>query len=395
MGRKSSKKTASLNVFGFMINPHEMLIISEEGQKLSQINVDSDSQAKERFMGDVLNQQLISTLGRTDFSTIWVDDPAGDPAVMEACRKMEQGQADQLLADSLREDGCADDSVLQDEQHPEELEAALPEQNQSNEVTVHTKGTVFQTEIDGEFKNIPGHLLKIDDICRFFPEGDHADETLWQVLSSPVKASDYGEEDDWSIQLRKKDSAEIVPEEESPAPQFTPETKTKIIEVECAETYSEQKIKQLGRRIRSLKEEALQTAADYREDIKKLEKQFFEMCEGKSFTQMECTVETDWEAGVRRFIRPDNGKVAKEEQIPYEERQLKMDLPMKDGTPASSEEQVVDESALTPEAVAETTQEVEITEEKVDEEIADDPNDFPPPTDEEEELLNEDEENVA
>ncbi len=82
MDKRKETSSSHFKVFGFMINPHEMAIISEDGQKLAQINVESDAQAKEKFMSETLNQQLIAALGRPDFSTIWVDDPAGDPAVM-------------------------------------------------------------------------------------------------------------------------------------------------------------------------------------------------------------------------------------------------------------------------------------------------------------------------
>lgn len=296
------KKVSSSHykVFGFMINPHEMLIISEEGQKLCQFKVESDGEAKEKFMGEVLNQQLISTLGRTDFSTIWVDDPAGDPNVVDACAKMEQGQADQLLSDAING---------QEEQHPEETTASSGE------------------------------------------------------LPAPAPET----------------------AEELPAPQFPATPKTKIIEVECAETYSEQQIKNFGRRIRALKAEALQSAAEFREDIKKLEKQFFEMCDGKSFTQMECAIETNWEAGIRRYIRPDTGGVAKEEQIPWEERQLKMDLSTP-GNPEGQPAEQVEETASPEEPVVDETK--PSTNETIPAENEtleyDDPDDFPPPEETEE-----------
>ncbi len=208
MDKRKETSSSHFKVFGFMINPHEMAIISEDGQKLAQINVESDAQAKEKFMSETLNQQLIAALGRPDFSTIWVDDPAGDPAVMEACRKMEQGEADQLLADAITEEGVADDRVLQDEQHPE------------------------------EFEDVPGNLPA---------------ETQEAAAAQP-------EPEDGTTQ-----EPENQPVEEPPKAQFKPTLKTKIIEVECPETYTETEIKRLARNLQSLKGEALASAANYRE----------------------------------------------------------------------------------------------------------------------------------
>ena len=211
-----------LSVFGFMINPHEMQIVSEDGLKSLILDVESEELAKEQFMSEGLNQQLISILGRTDFNTIWVDDPAGNQKVIEACKKAEE-------------------------------------------------------------------------------------------------------------------------QEERPEPQFDTNGKTKIIDVECSETQSEREIKILGRQIRDLKAEALQTASQYREEIKVLKKRFFQMCDGKSYTQMECTVETDWETGERKYIRPDTGEIACVEKIPYEEQQLNMN---KDLEADTSEEKTPDEAVV-------------------------------------------------
>lgn len=358
-----------LKVFGFMINPHQIQIVSEDGAKSLKLEVESESQAKEKFMGDVLNQQLISTLGRTDFSTIWVDDPAGNQDVIEACKKMEQGQDGVMPAD----EGIEANAEVIDEVTVE------TDTYQGDEVSVHTKGTVFQVEVEGDFKNIPGQLLKIDDICRFFPERESVNETQWKVIASPVKVSNLGEEDNWSIQLKKIEDAASPKEkqEERSEPQFDTTGQTKIIEVECLETKSEQEMKNLGRRIRSLKAEALQTAAEYREDIKKLEKRFFEMCDGKSYTNMECTVVNDWEAGERKYIRPDTGEIARLEKIPYEEQQLNMNKDL-EGDTSGETEQITEE---TEHAESETeTDDNETTEQE--------PDGFPPPDEETESVVN-------
>ncbi len=129
---------------------------------------------------------------------------------------------------------------------------------------------------------------------------------------------------------------------------------------------------------------------------------------------MECTVENDWEGRVRRYIRPDTGEVAKTEQIPYEECQLNMNKALDDATPkpadqakkqnadetppeATTPETVVDDGALTPEAVAEAQATPDpvgnetIPEENETTESA--PDDFPPPDETEE--LEEEPANVA
>ena len=353
-----------LKVFGFMINPHEMMIVSEDGQKCDQIKVDSDVQAKEKFMSEDLNQQLISTLGRTDFSTIWIDDPAGNQEVIEACKKMEQEHAGLLNVDEENED-LADKPI------------------ESEVIELQTAGYVFQLDVEGTFKNIPGKLLKKDDICRYFLQGNQVDETQWMVIENPI-----GEKENYVVKLKKINNAASPKEEseERSEPQFDTTGKTKIIEVECPETYSEQEMKRLGRQIRDLKAEALQTASQYREEIKTLEKRFFQMCDGKSYTQMECTIENDWEAGERKYIRPDTGEIARLEKIPYEEQQLNMN---KDLEADTSEEETLDEAVVKnengessdeTEQVTEETDHAESETETNDNETTEqEPDDFPPP----------------
>jgi hypothetical protein len=357
-------------IFGFMINPHEMLLVSEDGQKLVQIGVDSDAQAKEKFMSEALNQQLIHQLGRPDFSTIWSDDPAGDQGIIEACKKMEQAQADALLAGAM--DGDQAPATEPNAAQIETSEQSIP--NDNGEVSVHTLGTIFQIEVDGEFKNIPGQLLKIDDVCRFFPEREQIDTTLWSIVASPVNSGDEGS-GDFIVQLKKV----AEPAEESSAqPQFAATGSTKIIDVECATTRSEEHIKGIVRRLQSLKGEALASAASYREDIKGVEKELFEACNGKSYTSMECAVENNWEAGIRRYIRPDTGEVAKEEQIPYEEQQLNMNSALDEATLKTEEHGEAGSSELAAEGETTTADDTELL---TDEEERGDvgPDDFPPP----------------
>jgi hypothetical protein len=394
MGRKKREGAprTAYKVYGFMVNPHSLLIISQDGQRLAQVEVDSDVTAKEKFMSETLNQQLIATLGHPDFSTIWTDDPAGDPEVVEACRKMEQGQADQLLSDAMTDEGVADDRVLQDEAHQEEDMALLPKPNNNGEISIHTIGAVFQVDIDGVFKNIPGQLLKIDDVCRVFGERAAIDETLYRVVASPINSGSG--DNDYLIQLKKIDTWSVP--ELSAKPQFQPAGKTKVIEVEVPETYTEAEIKRLVRSLQMIKAEAGLSAANYREQIKDAEKAVFEACNGKSYKPMECAVENDWEAGVRRYIRSDTGEVAKEEKIPWEERQLNMNQELVSATPkpelqsdnsenlgaerSTASEAIVDKSALTPDVAAEAQT---APDSDGDEIMVPIPDDFPPPDEDE------------
>jgi hypothetical protein len=394
MGRKKKEGAprTTYKIYGFMVNPHSLLIISQDGQRLAQVEVDSDVTAKEKFMSETLNQQLIATLGHPDFSMIWTDDPAGDPEVVEACRKMEQGQADQLLSDAMTDEGVADDRVLQDEEHQERNMALLSKPNNNGEISIHTIGAVFQVDIDGVFKNIPGQLLKIDDVCRVFGERAAIDETLYRVMASPINSGSGN--NDYLIQLKKIDTSSVP--ELSAKPQFQSAGKTKVIEVEVPETYTEAEIKRLVRSLQMIKAEAGLSAANYREQIKGAEKAVFEACNGKSYKPMECAVENDWEAGVRRYIRSDTGDIAKEEKIPWEERQLNINQELASATPkpelqsdnsenlgaerSTASEAIVDKSALTPDVAAEAQT---APDSDGDEIMVPIPDDFPPPDEDE------------
>lgn len=372
MGKKKSTMTESqanhFKVFGFMRNPHNVLLITEDGQELDTIEVESAEQAKEKFVSEELNQKIINKLGRTDFSTIWTDDPAGNSEIVDACRLMEETKKKDPETVESPEKTSPENTERSEPTELTEQEIS-PKYNIGYETSVHTKGIVFQTEVGGEFKNIPGKLLQIDDECRFFPERDPVNCDLWQVIAHPTMVSQEGEEENWLIQLSKIDTSKEEKKEVLQEPQFDTVNKTKIIEVECSETQSEREMKNLGRKIRELKAVALQTAAEFREDIKKLEKRFFEMCDGKSYTSMECTIVNDWNTGERKYIRPDTDEIARVEKIPYEEQQLNMN---EDLEPPAEEKEVDGE-----EAPAEDVVENETTETQTD--------DFPPPDEDEQE----------
>jgi len=357
MAKSKKTETGRYKVYAFMVNPHTLIMVSEDGKKLAQIEVADATAGKEKLVNEQLNQDIIMQIKRFYFSTIWVDDPAGDPDVIEACKKMEQQEA----------------KVSKDETTALEVDAAgAPEgapvlAPQIEEV--HTWGMVFQTQHDGTWMNIPGTLLKKSDVCRFFPYRENPDEKEWVLTADPELVTQ--EPSDYLIKVIPKGT--VLPEEplaDAPAePQFKTTEKTKMVDVECPTTRSEEKIKQLVRGLQSLKAEAQADAADWRERIKTQEKALFEACNGKSFTQMECRIEEDWDAGVRRYIRPDTGEIALEEQIPYEERQLHMDIP-----PATDQAAEANADGQAP--TEGTTPE---TKPASSETVEEDAGDFPPP----------------
>lgn len=245
-------------VYAFMTNPHTLLIISQDGQKLGQIEVESEQAAKDKLSNEELNNEVIRSLKRSNFSTIWVADPAGDPDVVAACAKMEK----------LQEEGVTPDMAQDQQEAPQATQDGQP-----------------------------------DD--------------------SPAQSKE------------EKPAATEAPAE----PHFAPTGKSKVIDVECPTTNSEEKIKKLVRGLQSLKADAAADAASWREQIKEQEKALFEACSGKSYTSMECKIEEDWEAGVRRYVRPDNGETALTEQISLEERQCKMKLENPDAQPEGAEKE--------------------------------------------------------
>ena len=47
---------------------------------------------------------------------------------------------------------------------------------------------------------------------------------------------------------------------------------------------------------------------------------------GKEYRDVECTIERDWDAKTRRWIRSDTGEIAKEDIVPEHELQEEMEL---------------------------------------------------------------------
>jgi hypothetical protein len=347
--KKQWRLRMSFKVFAFMINPHEMLVVAEDGKKLNQINVDSQEEAKQILLGEAVNQGLIDKLGTTDFSTIWTDDPAGEPEVVEACRLMEERR------DDGETEGSADQEVLALNEETGDVKIAGPvisEPNDAGVVAVHTLGLLFQIvsdkSPDGFEEVIDINELAIDTLCRFTAEGQEP-SALYRVVAPPINtgAEDSG---DFIVQLRAEPEAEVGEEVGSVAvPQFPPSGKTKIIEVECAVTFSEAELRRKIRDVQDLEiaarnvaAQASADAADYKERIKTAKQALYEASAGKAYTSMECNIINDWEGRVRLYIRPDNGEVARREQISMEECQLNMNKALDDATPKPDAEPVAE-----------------------------------------------------
>jgi hypothetical protein len=98
-------------------------------------------------------------------------------------------------------------------------------------------------------------------------------------------------------------------------------SRTKVIDVEVVETHTESELKRLVRDLENIELEKSDANSKFNERIKEAKKALYEASHGKSYVQMECMVADDWNEGIRRYIRPDTGEVAKEEPIPFGERQ--------------------------------------------------------------------------
>lgn len=369
------KKTDSYKVYAFMINAATFIVVSQDGQKAAQIKVENDYEAKTLLIDEELINIVVGELKRQDFTMLWIDDPAGDPEVVEACKKMEQKHTDEMLSDAI-----GGDASKTEEGKPVELDLAIPAENK-NDDSIAIKSIIdkdrCEAKIGGVWKPISVPCLCIGDIFRIFTEagtpvfgnasssGKYDKE--FQVVEKPTPDTDAEGEVNYTIQARiynENTAAEIKPEVEAvePAkPNFKAAPKTKTVDIECPETYSEQKIKRLIREMQNLENERLTAAQEFNEQIKVAKKALYAAIDGKSFIPMECLLVEDWENGERRYIRPDNGQVALLEKIPYEERQLKMDLQILEPgsevaeklVDAEAQEQVVDESALSADVVNE------------------------------------------
>ncbi len=369
------KESEGIKVYAFMSTQHEVTIVVENGRRVKKLDVESEQAAKQTLMSDILNQQITISLGSPDFNLIWVKDPAGDPAVLEACKKMEELDSKKGNAlPAVTETDSTEETV-------EEVDEPEPE-----EFTVNTLKTTFKVKNDDGFSEIPGHLLNTGDICQYFNDANPEDGKLYTVVSSPEKVTEFGEEEEWIVKLishteqTEEETTEKQTEEVPPdGPQFPATGTLKKIEVECEATPSEEHIRGLVLRLQQIKGESLASAASYREDIKAAEKNLFEACNGKSYTMMECVVENDWEGGVRKYRNPKTNVVVKEEKIPFEEQQLNMNTDLgvnEENTDVTDEEQEKIDSETAVE-----TGELDESGEPAGEEAAEntEDDDFPPP----------------
>lgn len=301
-----------------MVRRDAFIILTQDGIKLDEIQVENEQEAKDKLSSESLKPMIVDKVKRTDYCLQWIDDPAGVPEVVEACGKMEQATAEELL--QTAQDGAAG--------KPAEAEV---KEERTDLLGVRTKGMVFQVQVDGVWKNISGGILQAHEICRFFKENGQVNETEYEVIYAPQLVE--GTEDDYLIQVAPKGAADPA------EPQAKDGPKTKIVDVECPETASEQDIKRLVREMQSLENARLAMMQDYNEQIKVCKKAIYEKVNGKSYKPMECAVVYDWENGVINYIRPDTGEIAKTEEIPYDERQLNMKKDLDEATPASDEAQ--------------------------------------------------------
>jgi hypothetical protein len=329
----------SIQIFCFTINPHELILLLPDGTQLNRIQVDGEAEAKELLQGEAVNQSIIEKLGTPDFSTLWIDDPAGNPEVVEACRLMEE----KLAA----------------------ARAAVSDPSPLGVISVHTKGVVFEepsdsTDETGAFQLVDIETLGIGDVCRFTAEGQEP-SGIYEVVATAIHSGDE-DSGDFTIQLK---AVEPAPEESKPQFASAGHGK-KIIEVECEVSASEQELRrlildmqnleiseqELRRLIRDMENLEIQanaSAADYREQIKAAKKRIYDLSNGKAYTLMECDITNDWEGGKRTFTRPDTGAVVRVEDISQEERQLNMLPELDAATPEVADD---DTDATTAEGVA-------------------------------------------
>lgn len=312
----------SIKIFCFTV-PGFLTLLLPDGTLLNKIAMDNEDDPKEILQGEGLNQSLAERLKTTNFSTLWIADPAGDPEVVKACRIMQERENNPDTVDTGEFSEDPELLALNGETGEAAVLRPLPEPNSDGIYSLHSIGLHFLLVGDEGGENVAINVgeLQIGEICAVDGLDGVSVTDQFEVVATAINSGEEGS-GDFIIQVKK-----VVVEVTPPEPKFQQSAKTKVIEVECPETYSEQEMKRLTRALQSLKIAACASAAEYRDQIKEAEKALFAAANGKSLTSMECRVENDWEAGIRRFIRPDTGDVAKTEQIPWEERQFNLNLP--------------------------------------------------------------------
>lgn len=80
--------------------------------------------------------------------------------------------------------------------------------------------------------------------------------------------------------------------------------------------------------LKRLENERNASQADYNKQIKEQKAYIYSLTDGKARTHVKCNIEYDWENGIRKYYREDNGEFVKEVPIPDEMRQTRLGLDM-------------------------------------------------------------------
>lgn len=273
MSRKSKKKAQidnRLKVFGFMRNPHELIVLTETGQEVARIEVESVADAKDKLMRELMNVRIVAATGRNDFTTLWIDDPAGDPAVVEACRLMEEQAA---TASS----------------------PAVPASPES--------------EPDVKPESDTGSTQEIVD-----SNPDQGEQAAGERTQEQTGAEETGSSES-DPQVEERPVAEQKPKKSK-------ELKTQEyleFEIDDAEAYSY--LSKAVQELEHLKNEAAQVQSDYNKDIKDKMKAVFAAARGKALKSVKCRIEYNFTEGIKTWYRTDTGEAVKRLDMTDDERQ--------------------------------------------------------------------------
>lgn len=287
----------SMLIFAFMNKANNVIVLSAAGKKYCDIAVDSPANANEIFdngklVADV-NKEYPETVG-ANFE--WVIDPPSNPAVMEACRIMEDGKIEFWFKAS-----------------EEQFMVQQPA---------------------GEFMITPGQLIKKGDFFRFHSDSPAFKKCGTRMFRATLDAQKdlKSEKDDFIINAVERfdrlDTRETKEKPKAPpiAYDFKPTGERKLRPVESPMSFSEKALREIIGDWLALKGEAAEVAADYKARIKTKEDAIKAAAEGKAFDNVECIEEVDWDGAKRRFRHPITGAIVCVEDIPESEIQLKADL---------------------------------------------------------------------
>jgi hypothetical protein len=221
---------------------------------------------------------------------------------------------------------------------PEGGSSDRPEVNENGEISIHTKGMVFEVEnISGMFCEVAVDKLTVDTVCRYFPEGGISEEVLYRVVGAPINDGDEG---DFIVQLKKMNDIE-QPIDGPPASEEAATKNAAIIKVECPVSDSEKVMRGLINDWILAKENKKAVDSRLKAVIDEAEEALRSAYQGKTYTEVLCDISDDLEAGIRTYIDQKTGKVVKTEGLP---RQLDMKDELDKATPKPEESKVEEES---------------------------------------------------